>query len=112
MEFGRDEFELPVETSFMLALKESRYKALDYIFTKHMRKCMAELATVIKLDRQLNKKWNIYVGLDIYMPTLLVWLLLRERARPDVKKRLKNTTELRGFTSLPHFQFKEILKYI
>ena len=82
----------------MLALKRSRYRALDHIFTKFMRECLSELANVIKKDFALNRKWNIYVGMDMYMPTLLVWMLLRERSRPDIKRRL---TQKKDFATLP-----------
>lgn len=106
------EFRQLIETSFMLSLKENRYRALDYIFSNHLRDCMAELATVIKTDASLNRKWNIYLGLDLYMPSILVYLILRERARTDIKKRLITSKEVNGLASLPFYQFKEILKYI
>jgi len=70
---------------------------------------MTELATKVKKNPVLNRKWNLYLGLDLYMPVLLIWCLLREKARPDVKRRLVKN---KGFASLPYFQFKEVLKYI
>jgi len=48
---------------------------------------MAELLHLVKADATLSRKWDMYLGLDLYMPTLLVWLLTRERARVDIKKR-------------------------
>ena len=60
---------------------------------------MTELAQLVKTDPVLNRKWNLYLGLDMYMPTLMVWLLMRERSRPDIKKRLTKAT---GFTTLPY----------
>ena len=32
-----EEYRIPVDSSFMLSLKNSRYKALDHIFTEHVR---------------------------------------------------------------------------
>lgn len=113
-EFRKDDLydeslRIPVETSFMLALKHNRFRALDHIFTANLKLCMTELATKIKKNPILNRKWNLYLGLDLYLPVLLIWCLLRENERPDVKKRL---VKGKGFASLPYFQFKEVLKYI
>ena len=93
-------FRLPLESSFMMALEHNRFKALDHIYTKHMVKCLPELVTRIKTDPVLNRKWNLYLGLDLYLPTMLVWLLLRERSKADVKRRLAKP---KGFPSLPYF---------
>ena len=78
----------PIESSFLLALQYNRFRALDHIFTKHLKSCLTELATRVKTDQVLNRKWNLYQALDLYFPTLLIWTLMRERSRPDIKKRL------------------------
>ena len=83
-------YELDIESSFILALKNNRFRALDLIFTKHQRNCMAELLNLVNKDKILSRKWDMYLGLDLYMPTILVWLLVRERARADIKKRNTN----------------------
>ncbi len=70
---------------------------------------MIELAKSIKTDAILNRKWDLYLGIDMYMPSLYVWLLTRERARPDVKRRLVKPV---GYTQLTYFQFKEVFKYV
>ena len=89
-----------IESSFILALKNGRYRSLDHIFTKHQRDCVTELATLVKTDPKLSLKWNVYLGLDLYLPTLLVWLIYREKARPDVKRRLAKP---KGFLNLPFY---------
>lgn len=73
---------------------------MDQIFTDNMKACMTELATQVKKDPVLNHKWNCYLGMDMYMPTLAVWYLTHERARKDVKRRL---TKHAGFVSMPYF---------
>ena len=70
---------------------------------------MTELVQLVKTDPKLSRKWDLYLGLDLYMPTMLIWLMTREKNRPDILRRLPKAT---GFTSLPLFHFKEVMKYI
>ena len=63
----------PIDSSFILALKYKRYRLLDHIFSKFMSNCVGEL-TSVKADADLNIKWCSYVGIDSYLPLLLVWI--------------------------------------